>query len=266
MITYSGPLAKMKTQLNSPIRYLLPLGEEEIDMNGLLGRMVRLRFTGQIRCFCGEIKAKVYRQNFCYSCFWEKPQAGDPIFHPEKSQAHLGIEDRDLEWEKENQLQPHIIYLAVSSGLKVGVTRRQQVPTRWIDQGASYAIRLAETPNRYLAGMIEVALKEYLNDKTAWQQMLRNEVPEMDLRSEKYRVAQLLDPALGQYVTGDDTITDLGYPVRKYPTRVKSVNLRKIGDFEGELTGIKGQYLIFGDRGVFNVRNNEGLMVDLQVG
>ena len=265
MTTYTGPLAKMNTELASPTRYTLPLGDEMIDVNGLIGRILSMRFTGRIRCFCGELKTKVYRQNFCYNCFWEKPQAGDPIFHPEKSQAHLGIEDRDLEWEKANQLQPHIVYLAVSSGLKVGVTRKRQVPTRWIDQGASYAIRLAETPNRYLAGAIEVALKEHLKDKTVWQRMLKNEVPDLDLRSEKRRVANLLDVELGQYVTEDDSITDIEYPVKVFPTKTKSLNLQKVETFEGELTGIKGQYLIFGDQAVFNVRNNEGLIIDLNV-
>ena len=265
MESSTGPLTKMKTELGSPTRYTLSLGEHELSMNDFIGRTLGLHYTGQIRCFCGEMKTKTYRQNFCYNCFWEKPQAGDPIFHPERSQAHLGIEDRDLEWEKANQLQPHVVYLAVSSGLKVGVTRKQQVPTRWIDQGASYAIQFAETPNRYLAGAIEVALKEYLNDKTAWQRMLKNEVPDLDLRSEKYRVSKLLEAEFQQYVVEDDTITDIEYPVEDYPTKTKSLNLQKVERFEGELTGIKGQYLIFGDNAVFNVRNNEGLIVELSI-
>lgn len=264
-MAYLGPLAKMSATLENPVQYIMPLGMDKIAMNDLLGKKLSFHYTGQIQCFCGEMKTKIYRQNFCYDCFWSKPEAGEPIFNPEKSQAHLGIEDRDLAWEKENQLQPHVVYLAVSSGLKVGVTRKAQVPTRWIDQGASYAIVLAETPNRYLAGTLEVALKAHLNDKTAWQRMLKNDVPDLDLRSEKSRVARLLNDEMRSFVTEDDRITDLEFPVLEYPTKVKSVNLEKVVDFSGELTGIKGQYLIFDGGFVLNVRNQAGLMVELGV-
>lgn len=264
-MAYFGPLVKMPATLLNPVQYIMPLGMDRIPMNDLLGKKLSFHYTGQIQCFCGEMKSKIYRQNFCYDCFWNRPEAGEPIFNPEKSQAHLGIEDRDLVWEKENQLQPHVVYLAVSSGLKVGVTRKAQVPTRWIDQGASYAIVLAETPNRYLAGTLEVALKAHLNDKTAWQRMLKNEVPDLDLRSEKSRVARLLNNEMRSFVTEDDRITDLEFPVLEYPTKVKSVNLEKVVDFSGELTGIKGQYLIFDGGFVLNVRNQAGLMVELGV-
>ncbi len=265
MPAFNGPLAKMPTILENPVQYVLPLGKDAINVNEWLGRTWNFRYTGQIQCFCGELKTKVYRQNFCYDCFWNKPEAGEPIFNPEKSQAHLGIEDRDLAWEKENQLQPHVVYLAVSSGLKVGVTRKAQVPTRWIDQGASYAIELAETPNRYLAGAIEVALKAHLNDKTAWQRMLKNEVPDLDLRSEKSRVKRLLNEEMQAYVTENDRITDIEYPVLDYPLKVKSVNLEKVKDFSGVLDGVKGQYLIFEGGFVMNVRNQSGFIVDVQI-
>src|SRR5690606_22173825 len=131
------------------------------------------------------------------------------------------------------------------SGLKVGITRHTQIPTRWIDQGASQAIKLAETPNRYLAGMIEVSLKQHLNDKTNWQQMLKNQHPDLDLKSEKERIKHLIDQTLHEYVHPDDEITEIRFPVLQYPTKIKSIGFDKIPEFEGRLMGIKGQYLLF---------------------
>jgi hypothetical protein len=61
------------------------------------------------------------------------------------------------------QLQPHIVYL-VKRGKSRGDSKTQ-VPTRWIDQGAIEAVSIVEVPNRYLAGITEVALNYYA-DKT----------------------------------------------------------------------------------------------------
>src|SRR5699024_12472529 len=70
--------------------------------------------------FRSGLEKKIWRQGFCYNCFFEIPQAAEWIINPELSRAHLGIEDRDLEYEKKVQLQPHIVYLANSSSVKVG--------------------------------------------------------------------------------------------------------------------------------------------------
>ena len=135
---------------------------------------------------------KIYRQGYCYDCFFEIPQAADWIIHPEKSKAHLGIEDRNLAYEKAVQLTPHIVYLANSGNVKVGVTRKTQIPTRWIDQGAHKALEIAELPNRYLAGITEVALKNYVGDKTNWRTMLKNEIQEQDLSTWRDRLKQYI--------------------------------------------------------------------------
>src|SRR5690606_33326643 len=124
---------------------------------------------------------KIYRQGLCYDCFHAIPQAGEWSMRPELSKAHLDIEDRDLVYEKKVQLQPHVVYLATSSDVKVGVTRRPQIPTRWIDQGASKAIIMVEVPNRYLAGSAEIALKSHVTDKTTGRKMLQNQQVEVDL-------------------------------------------------------------------------------------
>jgi hypothetical protein len=208
---------------------------------------------------------KIYRQGFCYDCFFEIPQAADWIIHPEKSQAHLGIEDRDLEYEKAVQLKPHVVYLANSGNIKVGVTRKTQIPTRWIDQGAHKALEIAELPNRYLAGITEVALKEFVADKTNWRTMLKNEIQEQDLSSWRDTLKQYIPEQALPYFIDNKEETNLEFPVLTYPVKLKTLNLVKTPEYSGTLKGIKGQYLIFDDDTVFNVRSNEGFVVSINM-
>jgi hypothetical protein len=184
---------------------------------------------------------------------------------PELSKAHLGQEDRDLEYEKAMQLQPHIVYLANSSNVKVGVTRKQQVPTRWIDQGAHEAIEIVEVPNRYLAGITEVALKEHVADKTNWRKMLKNDIEDVNLVSWQERLRPFIPEEAQEYYIENNTETQLNFPVNQYPEKPKSLNILKEGSYTGKLVGIKGQYLIFEDQTVFNVRSNEGLVVNISI-
>jgi hypothetical protein len=184
---------------------------------------------------------------------------------PELSTAHLGKEDRDLEYEKKVQLQPHIVYLANSSNVKVGVTRKSQVPTRWIDQGAHEAIEIVEVPNRYLAGITEVALKEHVADKTNWRNMLKNDVKDADLIEWRNKLKKYIPDEAKDYFIENNSETHLHFPVGQYPEKPKSLNLNKAIEFEGKLVGVKGQYLIFEDNTVFNVRANEGLVIELSM-
>jgi hypothetical protein len=209
------------------------------------------------------VTKKSFGQGFCYPCFINSPENAECIVKPELCRGHLG-EGRDVEWEKAHHVQPHYVYLALSSDVKVGVTRNIQVPTRWIDQGASQAIILAETPYRQLAGEIEVALKNYLPDKTNWQRMLKNEVAQgVDLAERKRLAAGFLPEHLQQYVATSDAITSIVYPVLRYPQKVKSLSLEKQPEINGVLAGIKGQYLIFEDGSVTNIRNQSGYVIEL---
>ena len=184
---------------------------------------------------------------------------------PELSKAHLNIEDRDLAYEKSVQLKPHIVYLANSSNVKVGVTRKQQVPTRWIDQGAHEALEIVEVPNRYLAGITEVALKEYVADKTNWRKMLKNDIEDENLVEWRDKLKVFIPEEAKEYFIENNSETHLSFPVLKYPEKPKSLNLIKTPTFKGKLVGIKGQYLIFEDETVFNVRSNEGLVVSIEI-
>ena len=262
---YEGVLTKMQTENGSPIQYYLVFENDFVNVNQLLNKKISINFL-KYQCLNCDLEKKIYRQGYCYDCFFEIPQAADWILKPELSKAHLDIEERDLDYEKRVQLQPHIVYLANSSNIKVGVTKKSQVPTRWIDQGAHEAIEIVEVPNRYLAGITEIALKDYVSDKTNWRTMLKNEVIDVDLAAKRDELRKYIPEEARQYFIESNKETNLEFPVIKYPTKLKSLNLEKHPYFEGVLKGIKGQYLIFEDDTVFNVRSNEGYVVALNVG
>ena len=262
---FQGVLKKMPTELGDPIQYYMLFDTDFLNVNQVLDRQIHIKFLKYQCLNCGEDRP-IFRQGFCRSCFFETPAAGDWIMRPELSKAHLNKEDRDLEYEKKVQLQPHIVYLANSSNIKVGVTRKTQIPTRWIDQGAHEAIEILEAPNRYLAGITEVALKEHLSDKTNWRKMLTNEVIDQDLAEWRAKLKSHVPGEAEEYYLNNRKEIQLKFPVIQYPTKVKSLNLSKNPEFKGMLKGIKGQYLIFEDNTVFNVRGNEGHFVALTIG
>ncbi len=261
---YQGVLTKMETEFSQPIQYYLVFDSDFLNMNQLLGKTLQMKFVGYQCLNCG-LNKEIYRQGFCKSCFFDIPQAADWIMRPELSTAHLDKEDRDLEYEKKVQLQPHIVYLANSSNVKVGVTRKSQVPTRWIDQGAHEAIEIVEVPNRYLAGITEVALKEFVADKTNWRTMLKNDIADEDLVAWRERLKTHIPEEVKDYYIESNTETNIDFPVLQYPEKPKSLNIKKEGSYTGKLVGIKGQYLIFEDQRVFNIRSNEGLIVQIEI-
>jgi len=261
---YQGVLTKMQTELDHPVQYYLVFEDDFIHVNQLLDKELRIEFLKYQCLACGKNK-KIYRQGYCYEDFYKVPQAADWIMKPELSKAHLDEEDRDLEYEKKVQLQPHIVYLANSSNIKVGVTRKTQVPTRWIDQGAHEAIEIVEVPNRYLAGITEVALKDHIADKTNWRKMLTNDIEDEDLVATRDALKQYIPEEALEYFIASNSETNIEFPVLQYPTKLKSLNLEKTPEYQGVLKGIKGQYLLFEDGTVFNVRNSEGYVVSISV-
>lgn len=264
-MTYEGVLCKMQTEFQDPVQYYLIFENSFLNVNQLLDKEIEIKFVGYQCLNCGQNK-KIFRQGFCYDCFYSSPAVGDWIMKPELSKAHLGIADRDLEYEQKVQLQPHIVYLALSSEVKVGVTRKTQMPTRWIDQGAEKAITVMEVPNRYLAGITEVALKSHFTDKTNWRKMLTNDIIEADLYSEREKLLAWIPEETKEYFLSNNVdLTEIKYPVLGYPAKINSLNLEKTDYFKGKLKGIKGQYLIFEDGTVFNVRSYEGYVVKINV-
>jgi len=261
----SGNIIKMRSEFADPVKYFLPIGETELAMNELIGKNLQLTFTGQINCIsCGKKTKTSFGQGFCYNCLQTAPEASETVMRPELSKAHLGIA-RDMEWAREHDLIDHFVYLAISGELKVGVTRHHQVPTRWIDQGAGEAIILARTPNRHISGVIEVFLKNYFSDKTNWRSMLQNKViQEYDLHAEKLKATELLPAELQQYIHSDNKIWKISYPCSAFPEKVSSVSFDKEPVISGILSGIKGQYLIFSDGRVLNIRKHNGYFLEIR--
>jgi hypothetical protein len=258
-----GNLRKMTVQLGDEVQYTLDL-DQKVDMNALIGTEIRLEWNGIINCSaCNKVTKKSFGQGFCYTCFVGAPESAECILRPELCRAHLG-EGRDPEWEEKHHNKPHIVYLAASSAVKVGITRADQIPVRWIDQGASSAIKLAETENRFEAGRIEVALKAFFTDKTNWQRMLKNELDtSIDLEEEKWSLEEHLPADIMACFSENDKITELNFPVDEYPVKVKSRSFDKTPIIEGVLVGIKGQYLIFDGGEVLNIRKHTSYQIEI---
>lgn len=266
-----GNLRKMRTELKEPVEYQLRLFDklkekESINLTEMVGKDVQIRFTGNIHCVVtGEKIKKVYGEGMSYKAFMESPQASESIIRPELSQAHLGIGLRDLDWEIEHHVKPHIVYLARTAGTKVGVTRQVQMYHRWMDQGAVEALIFAETPYRQAAGIIEVALKEKISDKTSWQKMLTNTISDnKDLRTLASELKKHVPADHHEFVVDEGELVKIKFPVLEYPQKVSSLKLDKQAEIGGKLMGIKGQYLIFEGGKVFNVRSHSGYEVEFK--
>lgn len=261
---YEGVLTKMSTEITETVQYYLIFESDFINMNQLLDKRISISFL-KFQCLNCKLQKKIFAQGYCYNCFTTIPQAGEWIRSPELSKAHLGIEDRDLEFEKECQLQPHVVYLANSSDVKVGVTRKTQIPTRWIDQGAHEAIEIVEVPNRYLAGITEVALKSHVSDKTNFRRMLTNDIKDLNLEEVREKLKEFIPAETREYYLENNKETEIKFPVLQFPKKIKTLNLFKNPFYEGVLKGIKGQYLLFEDGTAFNVRSHEGYVVEIRI-
>lgn len=253
-----GNIRKMRTTLaGANAEYWLALGDCEIEISSMLGQEFSFEFTGNINCIkCGKKIHKTFSQGYCYSCFINAPETEECVLKPELCRAHEGIA-RDMEYAQKYCLNDQYVYLALSSNIKVGVTRHTQIPTRWIDQGASFALPIAKTPNRYLAGVIEVALKPLFGDKTNWRKMLVNEIDvKTNLYAEREKAVNALPQSLKHYCINEN-IVEIKYPNNFFPKKIQVINFDKTPFFKGTLTAIKGQYLLFGND-VVNIRKYGG--------
>ncbi len=266
-----GQLRKMKTELAAPVQYQLPLTENLVELNPLIGTEIKMVYTGNIFCIhCGRKTKKSFNQGYCYPCFISLAQCDMCIVKPEQCHFHLGT-CREPEWGEQHCMQPHYVYLANSSGIKVGITRHTQIPTRWIDQGAVQALPIIKVPSRYVSGLVEVAIAKHVNDKTSWQRMLKNQVEEADLKARRDELLKICSDDFNEVeekfgnqameLLSGQSVVNIEYPVEKYPEKVKSFNLDKVPEVSGVLQGIKGQYLIL-DAGVINIRKFGGYEVE----
>ncbi|NOZ11649.1 MAG: DUF2797 domain-containing protein [Gammaproteobacteria bacterium] len=268
----TGNLRKMESVLASPVQYSLPVGDARIPLNAVIGQSIVIHYSGRIHCIaCGRKTNKSFSQGYCFPCMQKLARCDRCIVRPEL--CHYGAGTcREPDWAVDNCLQDHIVYLANSSGTKVGITRGTQVPTRWIDQGARQALPLYRVKDRYLSGLVEVIFKEHVADRTDWRRMLKG-VPELvDLWAVSETLRQACSARVDeltqhfgegsiQHLAGVETV-DIDYPVKQYPEKVASINMDKNPKVEGTLMGIKGQYLIL-DHGVINIRKYTGYEVSV---
>jgi len=270
-----GCLSKMAAALpdrqDQPVVYHLRAGEHRVALNERIGEPLSLRWTGAIACaHCGRATKKSFAQGHCYPCFKRLAQCDTCIMKPETCHFFQGT-CREPEWGERHCFQPHIVYLANSSGLKVGITRKTQMPTRWLDQGAIQALPILEVDTRQQSGFVEMLFKEQVADRTNWRAMLKGDVETMDLSAERDRLLTLLADGLNQLreIHGSDAIRLLEqpaqhfhYPVSVFPKKVVSHNFDKQPLVEGVLQGVKGQYLIL-DSGVINLRKFTGYEIQV---
>ena len=275
MTEYTGHLHKMHTQLvDGKAQYELTLNGDALAMHEYIGRALHIEFLDEIHCVaCGRLTKKSFQNGYCFPCTQRLAQCDLCIVKPERCHHHLGT-CREPEWGDQHCMQAHYVYLANSSGIKVGITRGSNIPHRWIDQGASQALPIAQVATRRISGLLEVAIAQHVNDKTNWRKMLKGSPEPVDLPA-------LRDQLLAQVQTEiatiqqdhgeealillpDEAVVDITYPVEQYLEKITSMNLDKTPTFSGMLLGIKGQYLIF-DCGVMNVRKFAGYHVRLSV-
>ncbi len=274
MPSYSGILRKMQTTLEEVVEYQLPIGDDLVPMNEWIGKSISLHYQGEIHCVsCGRKSNKSFNQGYCYPCFRSLPECDSCIIKPEQCHYRQGS-CRDASWGEAHCLTDHYVYLSNTSGVKVGITRGSQIPTRWMDQGAVQALPILRVRERLLSGLVEVAMKAHVADKTSWQRMLKGEPELVDLAAERDQLFELCRPELEQIIEQEgegalirleqESVVEIRYPVERYPAKVKSFNFDKTPDVEGTLQGIKGQYLIL-DSGVINIRKFGGYQIELDL-
>jgi len=275
-----GNILKMQTTLNDQkgdkkkndtVQYNLPIGDSLLAMNEHIGETINLSYKDEIHCVaCGRKTNKSFAQGHCYPCFRSLASCDMCIMKPETCHFAEGT-CRQPEWGETNCFIPHYVYLANSSGIKVGITRGTQIPTRWMDQGATQALPVFKVATRLQSGLLEVALKQHVSDRTDWRKMLKGDAEPQDLKAIR---EELLDHCEAEIETIsseqgandirliNEQVVEIKYPVSKYPEKIKSLNFDKQAEIEGRLMGIKGQYLIL-DTGVLNIRKFSGYNIEV---
>jgi len=260
------------------VEYKFILDRTEFELPFHLGQEIEIEWTGKIFCIsCGNKTNKSFSQGHCFKCFKTKASCDMCIMKPETCHYHLGT-CREDEFAHEVCFQPHIVYLANSSALKIGITRLGQMPTRWLDQGATQALPIMKVGSRRLSGQLEIMFGTQVADKTDWRKLLKGEADPINLVEIKDRLIDEFAPKIqnirneySQHLEFNENIELLDhelarefvYPVEQYPEKIKSHNLDKTPIIRGRLQGIKGQYLIL-DTGVINIRKYTGYEIKIR--
>lgn len=258
-----GSLSKMAARLEAPVQYAFRLGDEEVPVNPLIGKYLRLEYLGAIHCsHCGRKTKTSFSQGYCYPCMQKLAQCDICIMSPERCHYDAGT-CREPGWGEQFCMTDHVVYLANSSGVKVGITRATQIPTRWLDQGASQALPILRVATRQQSGFVEDLLRSQVADKTNWRALLKGDAAPVDLPAIRDQLFDSCAAGLRELQQrfgiqaiqplADQQPLEIRYPIAAYPAKLSTFNLDKNPVAEGTLLGIKGQYLLF-DSGVINIR------------
>lgn len=270
----SGNVRKLVSNIHPETRivdYSLPIGEKHLPLNEFIGKQITITFEGEINCIhCGRKTNKSFSQGHCFPCMRSLASCDTCIIKPELCHFHEGT-CREPDWGETNCFADHFVYLSNTSGLKIGITRGNQIPTRWVDQGAVAAIPIYRVSNRRISGLLEKPASDLVADKTNWRTMLKGDIPAInllerfqELEPELEKIAALIRAEHGEesILPANRKMLSIEYPVLEYPIKVASHNLDKAGQAAGKLMGIKGQYLIL-DTGVLNIRKYTGYSLEL---
>lgn len=269
----TGPLRKMRTAPERPVAYSLPVGEALIDLRERVGETIAMGFDGRIECSnCGRVTKKSYSQGYCFPCSRRLAACDLCVLQPSRCHYDAGT-CREPEWGETHCMQKHYVYLANTSGLKVGITRAPQAMTRWMDQGASQALAIFEASTRHVSGLLESAIAGHVSDRTDWRALLRGAPNPRDLAAERDRLLELCREDIRQILErfGPEALAplpdakpvEIEFPVLEYPQKIRSLSFDRSPRIEGKLHGIKGQYLLL-DSGVLNVRKFRSYIVTVE--
>ena len=267
----TGKVRKMRAKVldNASVNYELPLSDNTISMNELIGNHIEVQWTKKINCIhCDRPTKKSFNQGYCFPCVQRLAQCDTCIIKPELCHYDQGT-CREPQWGETNCLKDHFVYLSNTGNIKVGITRfaDQLVSSRWLDQGATQALAILRVQNRLVSGLVEKAIGKHIGDKTNWRTMLKGNYATHDLEEKRDELLALAREDLDeisdeyglsaiQYISGNSV--EITYPVIQHPEKIKSINLDKEFGFSGVLLGIKGQYLLLDQDRVINVRKYAG--------
>ncbi|MDN4592473.1 DUF2797 domain-containing protein [Polycladomyces subterraneus] len=260
----TGHIRPLGHEYKTPISYLMRLDNEEIPLNDYLGKTIEINYLGEISCiYCGRKIKKSFNNGSCFPCFRDRPENDVCIVKPHLCHFHKGT-CRDEDFGQTHCMQPHIVYLALSDDIKVGITRKPNMIKRWIDQGAVAAVPIAEVPDRKTAGEIEIHLSQFINDKTNWRRMLKNQIADKDLLAVRSDIKNQIPDQYQQFFDESHDVWTFEYPQLQIPDKIKSLSLDKQEHIKGNLIGVKAQYMIL-DNGVINMRKFSGYKVRVEL-
>ena len=251
------------TPLITVVEYALLLDEQRISLSAQVGQSIRLKFLGQSTCGnCHVSVNKLEGGGYCKNCFFSLARCDRCFVSPERCHFAQGT-CREPQWGESYCMQPHVVYLANSSGPKVGITRADRNFYRWLSQGAVQGMVIAHAKTRRDAGLLEVAIKSKVSDKTNWRRMVSMQPQNLDLLQLARQLQSAIELPEGTQWVSAMIGHDLAYPIQSHAPAQRLIISETNPELLDNLHGIKGQYLLL-SQGAFNVAAHGGMTVEVE--